>query len=262
MMIYSFSGLPAWLLFMIIVGGSIGLSCGATLLMHRYYRKLPPVASRDNELIMPFLLAVSGLYGIILGFLVVSVWQTHQTAELGVSQEAAAIISLARYSLTFPEPVRAEIHDQLRRYTEDVLNDEWSIMQVPHAGVELRPAPATADINALWIIYRQLPPNTASFSSLDNLTRYRFLRLESSAGNLPIVFWALLIFGEMIVASLGLILQIEKQRLHIFLMVSLIGLISLCLWFILLFNNPFLGDTQVSSDVFRAVLRFIDTLPG
>lgn len=58
--------IPTWLLFVIVVGGSVVLTCGTLLFLYRV--KVPPLDAAYNDLIGFFFSALGLLYAVILAF--------------------------------------------------------------------------------------------------------------------------------------------------------------------------------------------------
>jgi hypothetical protein len=262
MMNVPFSTLPAWLLFIIIVGGSMGLVYVSTLLTRSLMKK-PPVNDTRNEIAGFFFSIVGVVYAVLLAFLVISVWDNFRTADLATTQEASDIITVARDSTFFPEPTRREVHDQLRQFTELVIKNGWSDVHADQ-GVNLGYSETLAAFNSLWSTYQQLPPNAVdanALRSLDDLSQQGVLRLLSSKAVLPGIFWVVLVVGAGVVVYFGLIFYLEDIRLHLFMLMLLTGLIATCIWLIVVIDNPYLGDLQVSSEAFKYALHVIDTLP-
>src|SRR5215471_14906427 len=148
--------IPSWLLFLLIVGGSVGLVWIGTVLLRR--RTTAPKDDRHNEVAGFIFAAVGVLYAVLLAFTVIIVWEQYLAAESAVSQEAAALITVAHDTSSFPEPARSQVHDQLRAYAQFVINDEWRTMDEGTLEHE-ESAGALAAINNVWSIYRSLPPS-------------------------------------------------------------------------------------------------------
>ncbi len=257
-----FSALPAWLLFIIIVGGSMSLVYSSMLFM-RHQKKRLVNSDIHNEITGFFFSIVGVVYAVLLGFLVVSVWGNFNAADLATTQEAAAIITVARDTIYLPEPIRSEVHDHLRRYTELVITREWN--NTPAGQAENPGSPeALAEFNSLWSTYQQLPPNAVdanALSSLDDLSIRRVERLLTSKEDLPRIFWVVLVLGAGIMVYFGLLFYVENIRLHIFMVMLLTGLIAACTWLIVVINNPYVGDLHVSSVAMQYALHVIDTIP-
>src|SRR5436190_17372377 len=81
--------LPSWLLFIIIVGGSAGLSLLALQLLQPRIQAL--VKDTPNDIIGFIFATVGVVYAVLLAFAVIVVWQDFDAADRSVSAEAAAI---------------------------------------------------------------------------------------------------------------------------------------------------------------------------
>jgi hypothetical protein len=253
--------LPAWLLFLLIVGGSVALAWGGTVLLH--LRTTAPTDEKHNE-VAGFIFATVGvLYAVLLAFTVIIVWEQYLSAESAVSQEAAALITVARDASSFPEPARSKVYEQLRAYAQFVINDEWRTMD--EATLEHEESTgAISAINTMWSIYRSLPPGQVdphTTESLDNLSTQRAIRLQSNVAALPVVLWFGLLFGAVITISFGLILHMNNIQLHAAMASLLAGIVATSLWMILMINHPFSGEVQVSTAAFQHAIHVIDNLP-
>lgn len=261
--------IPSWLLFIILVCGSFVLAYASLLFIRRKW-KGGLVETRDNGSIGFIFSTVGVLYTVLLAFLVVTVWQSFNEAQRAVSQEAADVVTIARYSASFPEPVRSEVHDRLHRYTEIVINSEWQIMQKRIRGntkniEDVGSVQAMNEIQGVWeLIQQKLPPNAISAAALNRVSelgRDRVLRLLSGENITADYLWFILLLLNVVVIYLSLILRVEDARLHLVLVELLATTIALLLWMIATINSPFTGEIQVSSEPFRYALYVIDSLP-
>jgi ABC-type branched-subunit amino acid transport system permease subunit len=201
---------------------------------------------------------------VLLAFLIISVWETFHSANQAVSHEAAALITVARDTELLPPTLRGQILDQLHSYTVYVMNDEWNTMRNGTNEQQIAAPQALAASTNLWVIFRQLPPSTMNaemLRSLNDLSEQRVARLMASQDSLPGIFWFVLVTGALMTISFSFILRVADVRLHIFMVLLLTCAITLCLWLIVLMNDPFVGTMQVSADPLKYALYVIDTLP-
>jgi hypothetical protein len=253
--------IPSWLLFILIVGGSVGLAWIGTVLLRR--RTTAPKDDRQNE-VAGFIFATVGvLYAVLLAFTVIIVWEQYLSAESAVSQEAAALITVARDASSFPEPARGQVYDQLRAYARFVINEEWRTMD--EATLEHEESKgALASINSIWSIYRGFHPSQVdshTTESLDDLSTLRAIRLQSNVAALPVVLWFGLVFGAVVTIFFCLVLHMENVQLHAAMTALLTGLIATSIWMILMINHPFAGDIHVSTAAFQHAIHVIESLP-
>src|SRR5580698_8931399 len=54
------------------------------------------VAEGHNDVLVPLFLTAGTLYAVLLGFLVIAVWESYGNAHENVSQEAAQLVSMYR----------------------------------------------------------------------------------------------------------------------------------------------------------------------
>jgi hypothetical protein len=253
--------IPSWLLFLLIVGGSVGLVWLATVLLRRV--TTAPKDDRHNEVVGFIFATVGVLYAVLLAFTVIIVWEQYLGAESAVSQEGTALITVARTASSFPEPERGQVYDHLRAYAQFVINEEWRTMDEPTLEQE-ESAGAEASINSIWSTYRSLPPSQVdayTTESLDNLSTQRALRLQSNAAALPIALWFGLVLGELVTISFCLILHMENVQLHALVTALLTALIATSIWMIVMINHPFSGDLHVSTAAFEHAIHVIESLP-
>jgi hypothetical protein len=259
---YAFlNALPAWLLFILIVGGSVGLAWVGTVLLRR--RTTAPMDEKHNE-VAGFIFATAGvIYAVLLGFTVLIVLEQYLAAESAVAQEAAALVTVAHDASSFPEPERSQVYKQLRAYAQFVINEEWRTIDEGTLEHE-ESTGALAAINTVWSIYRSLPPSQVdphTTDSLDTLSAQRAIRLQSNVAALPEVLWFGLVLGGLVMICYCLILHMKNVQLHAALTALLTGLIAMGLWMIVMINHPFAGDLHVSTDAFRHAIHVIDSLP-
>jgi hypothetical protein len=252
---------PAWLLFILIVGVPTGLTWVATHLLH----DRTPAAKDDkhNEVAGFIFAAVGVVYAVLLAFVVIVVWEQFNAAETAVSQEAAALITVANDTSSFPEPARTQARDQLRAYATFVLNDEWKTLDEATLEQEERPTTLAA-LNNVWRIYRSLPstavdPHTTD--SLDTLSAQRAIRLHANQTAMPDVLWVTLLLGAVVTVGFGIILHMKNVYFHATMTALLTVLLTTCLWLIVLINHPFSGEVHVSTDAFQQALYVINSLP-
>jgi hypothetical protein len=252
---------PSWLLFILIVGGSVVLASVATLHVRR--RMKTPVDETHNEVAGLGFAAVSAVYAVLLAFVVVVVGEQFNTAKQNASLEGTDIIAVARTSTSFPEPARRQVHDLLVKYSHIVISEE--LAQAKQGELLQDGSPdALAVLNQIWTIYRGVPPTAVDSdmtATLNELSKDRDLRLLHAQASLPNIFWTILVFGAVITIFSGLILHMKNTRLHVVTIALLTATIVLCLWLIIELNRPFTGDLSVSPDPYQHAIYVINSLP-
>jgi hypothetical protein len=248
---------PAWVSFLVIVGGSMLVAALVTLLVRQKVQE--PSGESHNE-VADFIFATVGvLYAVMLALIVLAMWEGYGAAERAASQEAATVLATARYAAALPEPVRHELRDQLSTYAEVVLTNEWKTMSEDTSSAGDRA------IAELWRTHAKLPPSAASSdvaTHLSDLSTARTQRILASKAALPALFWVVLVGGALITLVFAFVLYMENARVHALMVALMAGIIALSLWLILEVNQPFAGAVQVPKDAFEHAMRVIDALSG
>src|ERR1700712_1109210 len=73
-------------------------------------------------------------YGVILGFMLLTVWNDFRGAEVNANLEASALLTVSRIGAGLPSPEREKIHALGLKYAETTINEDWPAMQAQQAG--------------------------------------------------------------------------------------------------------------------------------
>src|SRR6266567_4716411 len=120
------SMLPSWWLFLLMVGSIVGCACLGLLLQRRNKKWIDD--GDDGKVTQSALTYLGSMYGVLLALMIFNAQAKYTAADLTVTNEAAAIMAAARDSAALPQPLRGQVQDQLRLYTELVLSDDWPII--------------------------------------------------------------------------------------------------------------------------------------
>ena len=260
------TNLPIWQLFLLVVICPMILAAVCLLVVRNWMKR--PEDEEHNILVTGMFAAVSLIYTVLLAFLIISVWGNYMTASQAVSDESAALITVARDSEILPEPQRSEMLNSLHNYTEYVLTKEWDMMRTGVNNQQISSQQAIVTTNNLWVVYKRIPPSAMSdataiemLGSMDKLSEQRVNRLMSSQNTLPEIFWFVLIVDAVMTIGFSFILRVKDVRLHLGMVLLLTCTLMLCLWLVIIVNDPFTGSVQVSSDPFKYALDVINALP-
>src|SRR6185437_1869050 len=137
-------------------------------------------------------------YGVILGFMLFTVWTDFRAAEIDVALETASLLNVHHIAAGLPLPQRQRMRELTVQYADVAVTQEWPAMQMQresHAG--------EAVLRQMWQVLTAAQPQTsAEISSIDhlstamtNLGERRRMRDEQHENRLPSVLWVLLIVG-------------------------------------------------------------------
>jgi hypothetical protein len=233
-------------------------SLAALGLLFARRRVLPRLRITEADAVFSstMLLSVMVFYGLVVALIAISVWEAYSETSKIVSQEATALAVLYRDVSAYPLPVRPQLQDALRGYTEYVIREAWPEQQeghVPREGVER--------FTNFENILTDFEPSTEGQKILHTETlrdhsqmiEARRMRLDAVETALPGLMWAVTLLG----AALGLIgsyfFRVEDPRLHMILVVLLATFIAIEIFVVLAFDRPFQGDMGIGSAPYQLV---------
>lgn len=251
---------------MLIIGGLAFLSVvcvlGSRRLMHGKVRE------GHNDVCVPAFLNAGVLYAVLLGFMVVAVWESYDAAKATVSSESSAMIPLYRAACNLPEPAGGIIRKMVRSYIEAVVTDEWPV-QASEGKSSLK---ANEKMGSLFrtlgtkaILSDEVKKDyslsvnvlTAQVQSLSSLRNKR--TIQASEG-IPLVMWIVISAGAVIVIFLNSVIYMERGVPHVITAGALGALMGMLLNACLLLSHPFSGPMAITPESFEATLHTLDSI--
>lgn len=253
--------IPSPVLILMIVGVSALSAIAATYFVRA--RVDARVHQANNEVAGFMFAAIATVYGVLLAFSVLVVWQTFEETQVTVEQEVNALVDMYRVAQELPAPYG----DQIQAYTEDyvrtVLDDEWATMR--HG----RASPKTAAaLEQLWSAHHQLHAGNSAdraletdlLHALQEVGNQRRIRLLQSRSELPTLLWLVLIGGGVITLGFALFFRAPNARAHLLMTAMFAGLVAFILLLILELDNPFSGSPRIQPHAFEQALELFQTL--
>lgn len=237
---------PGPILAVLIVAVAVALSTAGVLMV----RKLVPAATlQEHNDVAGFIIAVIGLlYGVLLAFVVIIVWQHYDAATSNASQEANLVDHLYRQAAYYPGET-APIRQSLLAYADSVVHVEWHTMSVNgHDNPRTDEILGTLqdDFKSVQITSPQEQTfYMATVGQLYSLADVRRQRLDDNQGQLPGALWVVLIAGGAITVGFTYLFGVPKVRPQILMVGSLAAMIALTLFLVLSLDLPFSGSLRV-----------------
>ena len=233
------------------------ISLAGLILARRFV--LPRLRYDDgaNDAVSGTVQAIGVFYGITVGLIAVAVWGANSAASDLVSREASAIGGLYRDVNGYPSPLKEELHEKLRAYTEYVVKQTWPAQRegkTLDGGMNL----LTDFQNAQFAF----EPKTAGQSELheealrafNNLADCRRLRVVAAGGGLSDVMWAVIWVGAVISIGVAYFFKIPDVKLHAILVALIAGFLAMVIFMIVINDKPFFGYNGVSSEPYQFML--------
>lgn len=261
-LLFGFFGSPTWVVVLVL----LILTSAATLAPVFIRRRVSLERLVLNNEVAGFKYATLGvIYGVLLGFAVVTVWEQYQEAEDDVREESGLLEALLQLAEELPERDREPVLNDLRTYLTAVIDEEWPAMAARQGGS----ADATTALRRLQERYLRLEPESSlettlrdrSFDLIIQLNEIRRQRLASAEGALPPVIGAALVVGA--VLTIGFTLFFGAP--NVLAQGAMTGIICLMVLLVLsaamMLNRPYSGDVSVAPHPLADVLEQIDDLP-
>jgi hypothetical protein len=243
---------PTWLLALLVVGVMVGLAAAG---QHAVRRRWPETADGEHNDVAGVALGLIGaVYGIVLAFVIVALYEQSQEANANVRQEATEVAQIYRATRVFPPPVAEEIRRELTAYVETVVGPEWELMADGEFSQQ-----AWDDIDALYVTFQSYEPQTERQSAfygeavgkLDELVAARRQRLHFAEDSLPGAFQILILGGAIVLIGFMYFIGIANRRVQMTMTLGIAALIAFNLLLIVLLDHPFSGDIGVSDRPFH-----------
>ena len=248
-----------------IIGSLCVFALGGMLVVRRWVLPHLQVRVEDSEFTGAMLQAILVFYGLAVALIAVSVWQNYSDAGKVVTGEASAINALYRDVTSYPEPIRTQLQDALRDYTEQVVQGAWPLQQqgkIPTAGI--------VHMTHFQAMLDKYEPATEGQKLLhgevlrayNGLIQARRLRLDAVRTELPGVLWTVVIAGAFIGLTAAFFFRVADVRLHAIMSLLLAVFIGLVIFMIFALDRPFRGYLSLDPAPYQLLLvQLVKTHP-
>jgi hypothetical protein len=234
----------------IVVGGMVL----AALFGLHFVRKHSLISDDESTSLGGTLEVVGAIYGIVLAFVIVLMWQGLDTARDAVSDEASALAQFSIDVRVLPPAERARIETGLSDYLHAVVDDDWHHMREGNESPRAHRA-----LDGLLTTMEGVVPETEgqktfydeAISKVNEAVSHRRKRLETMSNELPSPLRALLFGGGLITLAFVVIHGARRSPTHTFVVAALSALVAYNLFLVVILDYPFSGSVRVSPEPFR-----------
>ena len=210
----------------------------------------------ESDFTGAMLQSVMVFYGLAAALIAVTVFQTYSDTTKVVTEEATALNAIYRDVTSYPDPIRTDLQQQLRDYTDQVIHQAWPLQQkgmIPTAGIE--------HMSRFQALLSKFEPSTEGQKILHGetmraynlLIQSRRLRLDAVGTGLPTVMWAVIVIGAFIGLSSSFFFKVADARLHLIEVLLLAVFIGLVIFMIITLDRPFRGNLGIRADPYQLV---------
>ena len=249
--------IPDWQALVLILSVTVSLSLLGFLAVHR----LVPVSVRraHNDVAGFIFAAVGVMYGVLLAFVVVVVWEQFHQTRANFQKEASAAVSFYHAMGAYAEATHAQdLRPALAGYLGTIVEEEFPAMAAMQ-----RQGVTSQALQALWVGVRGMTPGSAQeqilygelLSRLNDLDRLRVSRLDDAREELPGVLWLALIAGAIFTIGFAFLLGTDNVCAHGVMIGLLAALIGVVLYVTIELDHPFTGTVSIGEEGLRQVLE-------
>jgi uncharacterized membrane protein YeiB len=250
----------------LMIGGPAAYAAlGVVLCRKRLHGR---IREGHNDVLVPIFLNAGVLFAVVLGFMVIAVWESYDTAKTTVAMEAATLVSLYRTTYGMPPETGGKLRDMARDYAKAVIEDEWRTHAAAGTG-------SSTARRAMGNMFRAFGDGTISsemktayplicqafMTAVTEVTAARNKRNIEANQPLPWAMWLAAIGGAFIVISMSCLICMEVQWPHVLMAAAMAALIGLLLFTCELMSHPFRGPLAISAESFEnteLVFRDVD----
>ena len=251
------------LLGMMIVVAPAMVSGLCVLLARRFLHA--HVREGHNDVLVPLFLTAGTIYAVMLGFLVVVVWEAYGDAKSNVAVEASTLTTMYRQTNGMDGEELKAMREHIRAYTEAVVGKEWEI-QAKTGGA----APeARRQIAAIYREYAHMPADSGNSSinreflqQMSVVTAARNKRTLQAGEAVPWVLWFGLIGGATIVVAMSCLLYMDTWWPHMIMSGVLALMIGMLLFITVILSKPFQGALALEPGPFEHSLSVYKAVDG
>lgn len=235
---------------------AITLLTGTAILAQFFVRKTFKQEDllEHSPILEPLLGVVGTLFSVLLGFLVAGAMERYHDARVNVDLEANAVGDVFRLARGLEEADRIRIRDCCREYVNDVLDDEWKLMETHKSSDK-----AQEEYQRLWDAALSIQPQTdritnihqTILSSMQSVGQNRRMRIVASQHGLGEMQWLVVMLGSIITVIFTLLFPMRKASFHLILTLLVTLSLGLNIWLLSAYSTPFAGELRIVPYMFQ-----------
>ena len=257
-----FAHTPGW----IVLAVFMLVPAVIAMALHAAFRRVVPASKLlPHHNVAGFLVAVVGvLYAVMLGFLVISVWNSFDQAQRNADAETTSIADILYLARTMPADTRRRIRGSLGQYAYEVRDTEWEMLANEQEDVRAR----ALMVGALQAVATMRIPASANESEILRLSALRASALESfrdlaahrrqrvldAQSHVQGPMYFALAAGGLILMAFVFLFGVENLVLQLIMTGLVAAMIGLQVGVIFEMDRPFWGAIHVTSDAWTLLI--------
>ena len=234
---------------------SMLLAAGGLILVQRLVPK--EVRMQHND-VAGFIYAVLGVvYAVLLGLMVVAVWEQWNAAAGRADEEASELAEVYWIADRMPESDGHHIQELVRAYARVVVEEEWPLMRQGKSSQK-----AWALLDEIRSGVQDFQPSTPAqqvlyeqgLERVHELADARRERLLDADQGLPSILWVVLLIGGVVVIGFTYLFGLDSTVTHLLMVAALALIIALVLFTVAELDFPFRGGIRIGPVAMEQVL--------
>lgn len=247
------NNLSTFTLTVLMVGAIVFVAVAGSVFARRRFPRL--AEGEHNEMVGVVLGVFGAIYGIILAFVVVTLWTQLDHAQTVVSQEATDIALVVRDTQRFPPAERARIDKAVGAYVHAVVEVQWPKMRSGRPSFAVTSKQVEEMYDALQAYNPSTPRDQAFYGEavtrLSDAAAMRRERIDIATNELPILLKVLVYGGALVIILLTFLYGLRNLKIQLLFVASVAGLIGFSLLLVLVLDRPFAGELTVSPEPYK-----------
>jgi hypothetical protein len=226
-----------------------------------FVRRLVPAAiMKLHNDVAGFIFATLGvIYGVVLAFVVLVVWEELNDAQTNTAEEAAVAMAIDRNLATIPDPAESgALSRSFHEYVRLVITREFPAQ----ARFETCDEPRRQLIS-FWQSVAMLEPKTMREQNLQaellnlisEMQKLRRLRQQEVSDAVPAPVWGGILVGALLTIGFTFLFGAENRWAQTLMTACLAAMIGLVISIVLILDHPFAGSVAVQPDGFEHVIE-------
>ena len=251
------------MLAVLMIGGPAAYAALGVVLCRKLLRGR--IKEGHNDVLVPIFLNAGVLFAVLLGFMVIAVWESYDAAKNTVATEAATLVTLYRTTYGMPPETGDKLRHMARDYAKVVIEEEWSAQRTTGTG-------SSTSRRAIGSMFRAFGDGTISnetkqahpfisqalLTAVTEVTADRNTRNIEANESLPLVMWLAVIGGAFVVISMSCLIYMELRWPHVVMAAAMAALIGMLLFTCKVMSHPFSGPLAISAEPFETSLAVFD----
>ncbi|MFF9011585.1 hypothetical protein ACF09C_01225 [Streptomyces sp. NPDC014870] len=231
-----------------IVGGTVLVSLVGSVLLRRMHPRL--AEGEHNDMVGVVLGMFGAIYGIILAFVIVTLWTQMENTQNVVAAEATGVALVVRDARAFPPEAKARVDAAASGYVHGVVEVQWPLMREGAADYSVTGGKLDGLYDALQA-YEPVTESEKAFyaqaaATLDDVAGQRRARITMAGQQLPLLLQLLAVGGALVIIPLTFLYGMRSRRMQLLFVGAVAALIGFSLLLVVVLDRPFAGDLSVS----------------